>query len=313
MRKIDPYSTLGVERRATTEDIRKAYRNLVLLWHPDRNPSDPEAAQLFAQLQEAYSILSDAKKRSAYDSALLQSSTSVARPAAGVTEASPVSPGAVANPPYRRRASPIRYGDNEFIESDSYFAMGVAAAVFLVFSGAEFRRESASDVAFSSSGLILLAAAFLAPRVLEFLRGLWSERLERYAWSDELRVVWEQGLVVSLLSLGMLTAVGGIVGWLVLSTLISAGAAATLAGTLGRAFVSSNRTLVGQVLGLGVGVVAAAILATLFSAMSALLTASPLEGFRYYDGLGLSVASASAAACLIAAFSSLRDLPVLET
>lgn len=62
----DYYSILGVSKKATAAEIKKAYRNLSLKYHPDKNPS-AEAASKFADISNAYDVLSDADKRSAYD------------------------------------------------------------------------------------------------------------------------------------------------------------------------------------------------------------------------------------------------------
>src|SRR5918996_1235260 len=64
----DPYRTLGVDRKASDEEIKKAYRKLARQYHPDRNSGDKSAEERFKEVQEAYSILSDPDKRKAYDS-----------------------------------------------------------------------------------------------------------------------------------------------------------------------------------------------------------------------------------------------------
>ena len=67
MAKRDFYDILGVNRDATDEEIKKAYRKLAMKYHPDRNPDNAKAEEHFKEAKEAYEILSDAQKRSAYD------------------------------------------------------------------------------------------------------------------------------------------------------------------------------------------------------------------------------------------------------
>jgi molecular chaperone DnaJ len=67
MAKEDYYELLGVPRNASDSDIKKSFRRLAMKYHPDRNTGNPEAEEKFKKIKEAYEILSDAKKRSAYD------------------------------------------------------------------------------------------------------------------------------------------------------------------------------------------------------------------------------------------------------
>jgi len=65
--KQDYYELLGVPRKASAKDIRTAFRKLARKYHPDLNPGDKAAEEKFKQLQEAYDVLSDTKKRQMYD------------------------------------------------------------------------------------------------------------------------------------------------------------------------------------------------------------------------------------------------------
>ena len=63
----DYYEVLGVDKSASAEDIKKAYRKLAIKYHPDKNPGDKEAEEKFKEAAEAYSVLSDADKKARYD------------------------------------------------------------------------------------------------------------------------------------------------------------------------------------------------------------------------------------------------------
>lgn len=67
MAKRDYYEVLGVDRNASEQEIKKAYRKIALKYHPDKNPDNAEAEEVFKEAAEAYAVLSDKQKRSVYD------------------------------------------------------------------------------------------------------------------------------------------------------------------------------------------------------------------------------------------------------
>lgn len=67
-KRKDYYKLLGISKDATEQEIKKAYRKLAIIHHPDKNPDNPEAEHQFKEIQEAYETLSDPQKRARYDS-----------------------------------------------------------------------------------------------------------------------------------------------------------------------------------------------------------------------------------------------------
>ena len=65
--KRDYYEVLGVDKSATDQDLKRAYRKLAKKYHPDANPGNKEAEEKFKEASEAYAVLSDKEKRAQYD------------------------------------------------------------------------------------------------------------------------------------------------------------------------------------------------------------------------------------------------------
>ncbi|KAF9037682.1 DnaJ domain-containing protein [Panaeolus papilionaceus] len=64
---VDYYKLLGIDKSATDEEIKKAYKKMALKWHPDRNKNSEEATKKFKEISEAFEVLSDSNKRAVYD------------------------------------------------------------------------------------------------------------------------------------------------------------------------------------------------------------------------------------------------------
>ena len=82
----DYYDILGVPRTATADEIKKAYRKLAVKYHPDKNPGDTAAEEMFKKINTAYDVLGDEEKRRQYDSGYYYNSNSSSNTSSENTE-----------------------------------------------------------------------------------------------------------------------------------------------------------------------------------------------------------------------------------
>lgn len=106
----DYYEILGVERNATEDEIKKAYRTLAFKYHPDRNPDDKNAETKFKEINDAYQVLSDAAKRSDYDRYGFQSENPFSRYSS------------YENQNYGYRRPQYEYYENPFESEDTFWS-----------------------------------------------------------------------------------------------------------------------------------------------------------------------------------------------
>jgi len=84
MAKRDYYEVLGVEKNASADEIKKAYRKKAIQFHPDKNPGDKQAEENFKEAAEAYDVLSDPQKRQRCDHSVMRVSAGLHKVAASV-------------------------------------------------------------------------------------------------------------------------------------------------------------------------------------------------------------------------------------
>jgi molecular chaperone DnaJ len=119
MAKRDYYEMLGVNRDADEAAIKNAYRRLAMKHHPDRNPDDPNAEELFKEATKAYEILTDVNKRPAYDG---YSRSRVDGPRAGM-EARRSRSGSVAEPWTKPQPCPTCEGHGQVRIPQGFFSI----------------------------------------------------------------------------------------------------------------------------------------------------------------------------------------------
>jgi len=269
----DYYSLLGVGRKASPDQIRKAYRRLVLRAHPDRNPGNPEAEEAFKRLTGAYEVLSNAEKRALYDRKL----TSVEDAFAEFRKKAPPAP-EKPEPLPRDRRSGLRYGNypNAYVEasrlsfSDWRNAAGTGVSIYLLlFIYGETNSLSLLSAAYAIA--VGMSVAFLHV-VLEKMRAFFEGMGRLIVDSITFGEIFGQIAVVVLSAAGGLGAVllfyraGAIDLRPIIPVAVGAGLGAWIGSGVGRAFTSAADTGRSRFFARAIGATLAGAIA-LFSAL----------------------------------------------
>jgi DnaJ domain len=156
--KHEYYETLGVPRTASKGEIRKAYRRLVRQYHPDFNPGDESAEERFKNVQEAYEVLSDSKKRQMYDQVAFSSEGRFAGTRSGT-------PGGV---------DPHQATNFNSFEDAGFMQAGAGGAGRHDFYAPGFAHKSASTFGVGLKSFLADAGIGVLAMVVAFLAGMYS-------------------------------------------------------------------------------------------------------------------------------------------
>lgn len=284
-RFIDHYSTLGLRRNASASEVRRAYRRLVLRYHPDRSPAEANAAEMFQRITEAYQILSNAERRRAYDDLL------------GAFRDAPSTLPPKVTPPPAPRASKVGLrlsylsAQNPLEPRDAWRG-GVAAALIFPFFVAKTAFASAVLGVWGDAtwALTVGAVAFLAWKLGEALRSPAQSIGELLSNVPEVG----DGLAVSLPFLfqalapwlatrTLSAALGPLPTMGIFAGVLGGSLAGWLASGLGRAFAFAEPESPRKQLGSAVAMIAAAIVGGFIGFLGTAATSDVLAGGRFFS------------------------------
>lgn len=309
----DHYSTLGLQKGANSAQIRRAYRRMVLRYHPDRNPRQPEAPETFRKVTEAYRVLSDDKRRADYD-AILKSYLSPPAAAKSVpkTTRSP-------EVPFRRRWY-FESQVNPLDPKDARRGAALAALTFPVLVGqTNYAPESLGTISSVVVALILSVATSFGWRLGSALQGFF------HGLGGFLLRVEEVGEFVGRAAPFFMAASAAALASLLLPTLglpaifvaglapavVSSALAAWIGSALGRAFVWADPEHSRPWLGASVGVASAGFLAVMLAFLLTAATSDVLAGARFYSFWACSGGSAAMGGASAALAGALRSLDAI--
>jgi len=341
MENEDYYSILGVSRDCSALVARKAYRRLVLQFHPDRNPGDAAAEEQFKKIVLAYGVISDEKKRAEYDrlSGFAEAFAQSRRRAEASSKASDFGsvrsrpPGkargsyaeaqaelkkAMAEARKRKRASPedaLFYVESNELERRDLIRGIIYGACFVTFmTGTQANRGTGI---LDLKGLALWSALPLGAGPMGYRIGVIVETwLDIAIFEGSLPVSWESlgKLLPAFSTLGLCWAAVYCSNYFGLSVMtravvpagLAAGLSAACGSAFGRAFTSVAETFPAKLIGVGVGTIVGAIFGTALGLVLLTLVGGLSGDSAFFDLLFSGSAAAALGGTLASATGSLR-------
>ncbi len=342
---IDYYRLLGVARSATVLEIRKAYRSLVLRYHPDRNPGNQEAEDRFKAISEAYRVLSHDTSRFKYD--ILTAGQDVPRVPRPAASPAPPKPHAQAKPQPQPapktapKAAPKHEPDsqptprtkdkglrtyldyqNELNELDPWDGvLGITFGIAATLVAHALLRPSDRRPGFLALFIWLLVPFLLGPtgyfmgqRLARFFEGMWDIQ-DSNSWILESFTKTLPLLFPLMLCSAALVSSqffqAGIFTWRILPAAVAGGLCSLAGSGIGRAFVIVAESKRGKIFGAFLGALIGSVGGMLVGLCLALLSSGRSFDIMYFEGFfsaGLGGAIGGALGSFVGSFREFRPV-----
>lgn len=285
----DPYTILGLARSATPAEIRRAYRRLCLVHHPDRNEGSEQSREQFEKISRAYRTLSSQTKKQTIDS-IFSVRVPPKPPLAGETPR-------VAKTPAARMVEGINALEPADALTSAVFAAGLFP--FFFYGSLLAPNESALWEVFLLSTFSMLCALF----GILGTRRFWPGELA----TEILSLLIGAGLPPLLIGL-LSEKWSGCAGLPLFGSIFSAGCIGWVAASIGRAFAHSPKDYAHPLVGLAVAAILAGLLGFLVAALITSATSDVFGGLRFFALVGCSSGASALGAAFGAARGALRNL-----
>lgn len=334
MASRDHYSTLGVPRTASELQIRKAYRVLVLKYHPDRNPGNLEAEETFKRIAEAYGTLSNKDTRARYDLTLQVDDTAILeaqreairRKAAARAEAyekprpRPRPAAETASRRMRETFADYRMESNEMEARD--VIQGILAGALATTGLHWVQMPEASRVpvlvlaGWCAVSLVAGPAGFAAGMALgKLFEGAFDKLAATFSWFEHAG----KALPFAGTFLGACGALFAsrtfdldLFTWWIVPGTIAAGSASAVGSAFGRAFTSVTERTLGKGLGVCVAILVGLVLGLMLGLFLSVFATGAPPGIAFFEGFFAAGFGGGIGGALASAAGSLREPTVVE-